>query len=159
MSKDQSNIQRFWAKVTIADGPNPCWEWCAARNKWGYGRFYPQGGYSSQYAHRYSYELFHGPIPPDLQVLHRCDNPCCVNPNHLFLGTQRDNVKDMIAKGHMVDNNGERSASAKLTAEQVRQIRQIHAQGEINQTELAHRYQVSSRTIGYIVNRQKWRSV
>lgn len=94
----------------LAGAPNrpsgACWIWTGPTNNHGYGRF---GG--SRYAHRVSYQLAHGPIPPGMVVLHRCDNPPCVNPDHLSLGTQRDNVRDMVTKGRH-NPGGFRSRSA-----------------------------------------------
>jgi hypothetical protein len=91
-------VARFWAKVRKGDG---CWEWQASRNSSGYGwfRFGPQGSRTPTGAHRVSYVLTKGPIPEGMQVLHRCDNPPCVNPSHLFLGTNDDNHADKVAKG------------------------------------------------------------
>jgi hypothetical protein len=86
---------RFWAKVQRGEG---CWEWQGANNGKGYGCFGKEGS-RPYYAHRFSWELHAGPIPDGLFVLHRCDNRRCVNPEHLFLGTQGDNMRDMIAKG------------------------------------------------------------
>lgn len=87
-------VSRFWAKVVKT---NECWEWCAAFHGSGYGIF-GIGGTKIQRAHRFSWELSYGKIPEGLFVLHKCDNRKCVRPEHLFLGTNLDNVRDMIAK-------------------------------------------------------------
>ena len=101
----EPTLQRFWKKVAATE--SGCWEGTGGRNKDGYGSFWsgeyiggaPSRGPVMILAHRWSYENFVGPIPADLYVLHRCDNPSCVNHEHLFLGTQRDNVADCEAKG------------------------------------------------------------
>lgn len=88
-------MERFWSKVRKSDG---CWEWTASVNAKGYGRF----GVTSRHivaAHRFAYELVVGPIPDDQWVLHRCDNPRCVRPDHLFTGSPLDNSTDMVSKG------------------------------------------------------------
>jgi len=86
---------RFWSKVQKTEN---CWLWMGARTKLGYGQ---RGGRKTgrRYTHRLSWEMRFGPIPEGLCVLHHCDNPPCVNPDHLFLGTKKDNTQDMIAKG------------------------------------------------------------
>jgi hypothetical protein len=91
---------RFWAKVEKM--PDGCWVWQAARSVSGYGLLAPSGGVrGDRRAHRVSWELHNGPIPAGLWVLHSCDNPPCVNPDHLFLGTRSDNMRDCASKGRL----------------------------------------------------------
>jgi hypothetical protein len=90
--------ERFWRRVDKTGG---CWNWTGGRGDHGYGSFTGDGGVAIS-AHRYSFQLHNGPIPDGLVICHCCDNPACVKPEHLFLGTQRDNVHDMIQKGRRV---------------------------------------------------------
>lgn len=92
--------ERFWRKVDKSAGPEGCWPWTGSRHGFGYG-FVSAGG-KRRGAHRVSWELANGPIPDGLSVCHRCDNPPCVNPAHLFLGTVGDNTRDMMAKGRAI---------------------------------------------------------
>lgn len=93
---------RFWKYV---DKSGDCWIWTGARYPAGYGAFGPKGT-GAMGAHRYSWMLAHGEIPDGLSVLHKCDVRCCVNPAHLFLGTQKDNIADMVAKGRRRGRTG-----------------------------------------------------
>lgn len=153
---------RFWEKVLIAP-PMVCWEWIASKDPHGYGQIRtggPGGGPLRQ-AHRVSYELHNGPIPAGLLVRHTCDNPGCVNPDHLRLGTQADNVQDMIDRGRARGGppRGERNASSKLTEAQVVDIRNRYATGEVLQIELTKEFGVSQATISEIVRRRIWRHI
>lgn len=138
----------------IAKSPNGCWEWTGYRNENGYGRTYKNT--RRIYAHRLSYELFCGPITDADTVCHRCDNPICVNPDHLFVGTRGDNNRDSVAKGR--NARGERNNSAKLTEDQVRAIRTAKARGALSK-DLADTYHVHKNMIHYICSRKNWKHV
>lgn len=94
LGKVAKNANLFWQHVKVGD-PSECWLWTGSKHKQGYGLY----GAGPRRAHRIAWTLIHGEIPPGLQVLHRCDNPPCVNPAHLFLGTDKDNHQDKAAKG------------------------------------------------------------
>ncbi len=146
--------KRFDTKVAaIGVG---CWLWTAGRAKCGYG-ILSVGSRSNEsratiYAHRISWEIHCGPIPDGLQVLHHCDIPLCVNPEHLFLGTQADNMADMASKGRSA--HGELSGGAKLRDEEIFEIRSL-ARAE-SQREIARRFGVNQSTISRIVNFKNW---
>jgi hypothetical protein len=144
-------VDRFWSKVEKTDG---CWNWtgCKHSSK-GYGSF--RSGNRMQRAHRVSYEMHCGPIPADMLVLHRCDNPGCVNPDHLFVGTNADNMADKVAKGrqaHFCPGRGEAAPNARLTENQVFAIRA--ASEPIR--EIAEKFGMSRRHIEDIRNRKSW---
>lgn len=160
MNVDTEARQWFWSRVGQGDG---CWEWLRARTKNGYGHL--EVGSKQWYAHRYAWTLFYGPIPDGLAVLHHCDNPPCCRPDHLFLGTQADNVADRNAKGrtsHHVNLNqarGERMPNAKLTADQVREIRRLYRTGQYVHNQLAEQFGVSPSLIGYVIAGRAWAHV
>lgn len=137
----------------VARGPDDCWEWTGARQTFGYGLLRVDG--RLQRAHRYSYERYNGPIPAGLFVLHRCDNPPCVNPNHLFLGTVQDNSDDMCRKGRQAHN----ATWSKLTDAQVRAIRHEYALGGVSQRAIAARYGVSQMAISRAVRGETYGAV
>jgi len=136
----------------LTPAPGGCLVWGKYTAKNGYGQL---GIHSkAMQAHRLAWTLANGPIPPGLKVLHRCDNPPCCNPDHLFLGTQADNVADMVAKNRNV--YGERQNSSKLTSDQVITIRARYAQGGTTHKSLAIKYGVNPTTIGCVVRGQTW---
>lgn len=152
-------VERFWAFVDKGRS-DLCWIWTGGRTGHGYGSFFLDG--RTQRAHRVCWEMLHGSIPDGLLVLHRCDNPLCVRPDHLFLGTHADNTRDMVHKsrgGTPPRLIGERHPGARLDADIVRQIRSRYASGAITQSQLATDYGVSQGTIGFIVRGETWQDV
>jgi hypothetical protein len=145
---------RFWSKVDKR-GPDECWPWSGAGGS-GYGRIQEAGkGSHLLSATRVAWEMQHGPVPPGLNVLHKCDNPPCVNPRHLFLGTQADNTNDAIGKGRHVPPRGERNGQSKLTTDQVAEIRRLRAAGLSGKT-IAARFGVSQATVSMIHRARRW---
>lgn len=148
---------RFWPKVDVC-GRDECWPWLASRHRQGYGQIGDSNGGLLR-AHRVAWSLANGPAPEGMSVLHKCDNPPCCNPAHLFLGTQLDNVRDAIAKGRMrvVASLGERNGTAKLTDDAVRRIRSLR--GSRSQQKLAAEFGVSQRLISLVLRGEIWRHV
>lgn len=148
---DEKFADRFWSKV---DPTGDCWLWTAYTKPDGYGQFTVRKG-KFYNAHAVSYALTAGPVPPGMVVCHRCDNPPCVNPDHLFLGTHRDNMHDMSAKGRAVHSRGEQQHNARLSEADVREIKSFPERRGLR-AELARRYGVSHTTITKIRSGLKW---
>ncbi len=151
---DQSTVERFWEKV---DKSGECWIWTGYTLPTGYGQI-TERRFGKVRVHRLSYEIAFGPIAPGLHVCHRCDNPPCVRPDHLFLGTDADNLHDMAAKGRRAETAGEGNGNARLTAEEVTAIRTAGARG-VSSGVLAETYGMSYRAIRDILTRRRWASV
>jgi hypothetical protein len=146
---------RFDKKFT-SDPKSGCWIWASSRNAKGYGIFWFRGKMVG--AHRASYVLFRGEIPDGQLVLHGCDNPPCVNPDHLFMGTHQDNMDDMAAKGRgEFFRAGENHRNAKLTSAQVDEIRAryVHGRG----AKLAREFGVTGQSVGDIIAGRSWKEV
>lgn len=147
--------QRFWWKVKKTDS---CWEWTGGKNEKGYGHI-QRGGRGSEHllVHRYSYELHNGPIPEGLFVLHSCDNPSCVNPSHLRIGTQSENILEAYQKGRKVNpiRRGEDHKRSKLTQEMVAFIR---ANESMQHVELAKILGVSPNCVRGVRIGRTWKN-
>ena len=150
-SKD---IQKFWSNLSITLSPDECWEWLGRRVK-GYGMMCVSK--RSIGAHRISWGIHNGTIPEGMSVLHKCDNPSCVNPNHLFLGTQADNIRDMMIKKRDKHPSGENHKNHKLVLSQVENIRLRYKQGGITFKELASEFGVSQSAINNIIQGNRWK--
>lgn len=157
----------FWGRVICQERDDTCWEWQGPLNHNGYGRFYSEGKRSQ--AHRVAWELTFGSVPESVCVCHKCDNPSCVNPAHLFLGSRADNLRDMDEKGRrshgrahskaMIGKTvrGEKHYRAKLVNAQVFEIRHRYAAGGVLQRELADEFGIDRSQVSHIVNMKSWR--
>lgn len=145
---------RLWSRIDRSGGPLSCWPWTAGTTR-GYGQLKPGNGRNNVLAHRKVMELT-GYDVDGMFVCHRCDNPACCNPSHLFLGTTQENTKDRNEKQRQA--RGERQGSAKLTAEVVIEIRRRAASGE-PQAWLAQEFGISKSQCTNIVRRRHWRHV
>ena len=146
MSRKRVSLLERLRKFVVVAEESQCWVWNGAREEKGYGKTKIAGKQVA--VHRAVYELLVGPISPGMSCCHRCDNPSCCNPDHLFLGTQRDNTDDMLAKNRQ---------HSKLNPEQVREIRKIYKHGGITQKQLAEQYNVSKYTINDLILNKTWK--
>lgn len=157
--REKSIEERFWARVGRRND-DECWPWLLTPGRMGYGRFKPTPK-DQLSAHRTAWELTHGPIPSGLWVLHRCDNRRCCNPAHLFLGTPRDNTRDMMAKGRNVPppvRSGATANGAKLSEAEVLATLERLARGERGAA-IANALAVSQSAVSAIKHGKTWRAV
>ncbi len=152
--KDELVLKRFYSFFVKS---NKCWNWIGPiRSKvLPYGCFYY--GYFFMQAHRYSYILHNGPIKDRLFVCHKCDNPRCVNPAHLFLGTPKDNTEDMVNKGRCA--RGEKHPKAKLSKGRVKKIRAEYAKGGTTHRKLAAKFNISQSVIYQVIHHIIWKHI
>lgn len=152
----------YFASHVVADSKTGCWLWTGSRDKAGYALanrwMLRQGKWRSILAHRLSYSIFNGEIPPTMHVLHSCDNPRCVSPSHLTIGTHTDNMRDKARKGRCPKFDGSGNPSAKLTDKNVRDIRRMLSEGK-TQTSIAKMFGMSQSTISLIALGKHWSSV
>jgi len=145
--------EKFWRRVLKLE--SGCWEFQGCRDKWGYAHFGING--KRVQAHRHAYELTNGPIPSGKLIMHTCDNPPCVNPDHLRIGTDLENRADASSKRRLP--HGSKMYNAKLNEEKVAEMRQRYAAGGVTQRELGEMYGVSQSTVAYICKGETWTHV
>lgn len=146
--------ERHWFWPRLVSGGDGCLEWPGERDSDGYGRTGKKTG--SRGAHRVAWEATHGPIGDGMEVCHHCDNPPCCNPEHLFLGTRAENQRDMTEKARQA--RGVRSGMAKLTDEQVREIRRLVTEGA-GREKIAGRFGITRQNVTHIERRVTWQHV
>jgi hypothetical protein len=161
MSRAVPIADRFWSRVRKTE---KCWLWEGYKDKFGYGMLgRGRRGSGWVFTHRFSWELHFGPILGGKHVLHRCDNPPCVNPDHLFLGTARDNMRDMRQKGRCwtqtspwLAARGEGNGFSKLSTLEVKKIRSLYATGRHSQEWIAGKFDVTQAHVSRLVLRKAW---
>jgi HNH endonuclease len=147
--------ERFFEKVDTGNTVNGCWLWLAGKNHQKYGRFYYDGW--DQPAHRVAYILANGPVDPKLLACHSCDQPSCVNPSHIFMGTQKQNMEDCKKKGRFATHIGEANPRARLTNAQVIQIRKLFDSGLYTRRALIKMYKIPASTLDNVIYRINWK--
>lgn len=141
-------LKRFWKHVDVKN-KNDCWEWKSKKDKDGYGNM--QFKNKTVRANRFIWTVLNGAIPEGMVVCHKCDNPKCLNPDHLFLGTISDNVIDALKKNRL--------SNQKLTVDQVKELRKLYKTGKYSQSELGRIFGVSGSTVCQIVHRKLWKFI
>jgi hypothetical protein len=155
ISNNAKRVERFWSKVQKTDH---CWIWTGhcLTSKWPYGQFWLGNGIQKHiYAHRFSAFLHFGDIQ-DKIVCHKCDNPRCVNPEHLFVGTIKDNMRDMYNKGRNVHYKGSLNHNSKLTESDVAIIRKNTT---LSVKQLSDKFGVHQDTVRAVINRRNWKHI
>lgn len=175
----QEQVDKFWSRVDMSGGPSSCWPWTMSRHKFGYGRMNwieqcPDNPLVHVCAHRVALILSLGGHIGDLHTLHKCGNPACCNPKHLYAGTPKDNMNDTIdmgRRGELLPQkrdrpvepprkfSGERNSHSRLTEDDVREILRRYALRDITHSELAKEFGVSRSAIWMITSGRNWRHI
>lgn len=159
--KKKPLLERFWKYVNKREN-DECWEWVGSVDSKGYGKILDEGGAKNGKllaAHRVSYMIHYGNIPNGLYVCHKCDNKKCINPNHLFLGTAKDNTQDMINKNRLPDRRGENSSNHKLSNDNVIEIKRLLKNKSESISSIANKFGVGYNVIWYIAAGKTWKNV
>jgi hypothetical protein len=152
---DATVLDRFWPKVDL-EGPGGCWDWTASTDRVGYGFFWDADDKRMMSAHRASFVIAGGTIPDGMVLRHTCDRPICVNPDHLVIGTQRDNIRDCIERGRRASKVGAANGRAKLTAGDIERIRSLDLSRYGAKSAAARRYGISSGQMSKILLGHSW---
>ncbi len=160
----QSVIDRFWSKVAITANDEKCWEWQASKRGNGYGRFTitkSTMNKSSYISSRVAYYIKNNVDPIGKVIMHSCDNPSCVNPKHLSIGTYKENSIDREKKNRSGSSfkKGENNIKSKLNENEVREIRERYSNGNITQKELGKEYGTNGHYINSIINKKRWKHI
>lgn len=160
MIRNLKDCKRFWTKVS-APSPDECWTWTGSKADHRYGALWDVVEKRMHLAHIVSYSAYIGEVHDGLKVLHVCDNPACINPAHLFLGTMLDNARDRDYKGRNggYKTRGSDNGLAKLTDVDVVEIRRLYSSGRLSQQTIACMFRVSQTTVSSIVLRKTWTHV
>lgn len=148
MLAEKADIERFnkkWQPITETG----CWIWDGSDSGRRYGRFFINGKNAA--AHRVSYTIHNGNIPKDMNVCHKCDTPACVNPDHLFIGTQSDNMLDREAK-----NRANRKKQIQITGSMIKEIRDLAKNDQMEVSEIAKKYDINERIVWWAINYEGW---
>lgn len=149
--------ERFLNLIVYPDNLDSCWSWKGSKDKRGYCYFWYKNKMGK--AHRFSYEFYKGTIPEGMQVLHKCDNPSCVNPSHLWLGTNNDNVQDKVKKNRQYHPAGIKNPKCKLTEKEVKEIIYLRKFCNIPYKILMKKFKIGSTAVRDICSNRSWKSL
>lgn len=150
-------VAKFWSYIDQSGGPNVCWPWMKSRNAGGYGVFMIDN--QRWLAHRLAYALTHREHPGELCILHRCDNPPCCNPAHHWAGNRAENAQDSATKGRHADQAGSANGNAKLTEQDVLEIRTLYWPRKMTRAMLAEKFGVSIAAIEHVIYGDHWEHI